>query len=81
LALRVLTDKLADGLFLRLPDREAGEAARLRGGETITCTLETGTRAPARSVALQVANEQYCEAGELDKIVMTEFNDPQSCVE
>lgn len=54
-------------LFVRLPDRSNEVGSRLRSGDTISCALETGTRAGPVTIELQIGEEAYCEAGELSR--------------
>jgi hypothetical protein len=72
-------DLLAQGLYLRLSDRENAVETRLRTGDALTCNLETGTRALPITVELRVTDELYCEAGEFVKLVMNQFNEPRRC--
>jgi len=60
----VLADPL---LFVRLPDRANEVGSRLRSGDTISCALETGTRAGPVTIELHIRDEAYCEAGELSQ--------------
>jgi hypothetical protein len=60
----VLADPL---LFIRLPDRANEVGSRLRAGDTISCALETGTRAGSVTIELHIRDEAYCEAGELSQ--------------
>ena len=48
---------LAQGLYLHLPDRENGIATRLRAGDVLTCSLETGTRALPITVELRATDQ------------------------
>jgi hypothetical protein len=70
---------LAQGLYLHLPDRENGIATRLRAGDVLTCSLETGTRALPIMVELRATDELYCEAGEFTKLVLNQFNQSRHC--
>ena len=70
---------LAQGLYLHLPGRENTGATRLRAGDALTCSLETGTRALPITVELHVKDELYCEAGDLEKLVMIDFNPLRRC--
>jgi hypothetical protein len=79
-SIRETVDALrAAGLYLQLPDRPNEVGIRLRANESLTCTLETGTRAVPVTVRITVAEEQYCEAGELSALVTTAFNRPAAC--
>jgi hypothetical protein len=70
---------LAQGLYLQLPDRENRDATRLRAGDVLTCSLETGTRALPITVELHTKDELYCETGDLEKLVMINFNPLRRC--
>jgi hypothetical protein len=72
-------DLLAQGLYLRLSDRENALETRLRTGDTLTCSLETGTQGLPITVELHVTDELYCEAGEFVKLVMNGFNKARRC--
>jgi hypothetical protein len=75
-----IADLLAQGLYVRLTDRENAEATRLRAGAALTCTLEAGTVAAAPvTVELRTTDELYCEAGEFTKLVLDRFNDARRC--
>jgi hypothetical protein len=76
---RLVEQLLAQGLYLWLPGRENSTATRLRSGDTLTCSLETGTRALPVTVVLRVMEESYCEEGEFVRLVMDRFNDPRPC--
>lgn len=76
---QIVEDLLAAGLYLQLADRANETGTRLRPGETVTCRLDTGTRAEPVTVELSVAREHYCEAGELSALVMTAFNRARPC--
>ena len=72
-------DLLAQGLYLRLSDRENAVGTRLRTGDALTCSLETGTGVLPITVELRVTDELYCEAGEFVKLVLNQFNEPRRC--
>ena len=72
-------DLLAQGLYMRLSDRENAVETRLRTGDVLTCSLETGTRVSPITVELRVTDELYCEAGEFVKLVIDQFNTPRRC--
>jgi hypothetical protein len=72
-------DLLAQGLYMRLSDRENAVETRLRAGDVLTCSLETGTQVLPITVELRVTDELYCEAGEFVKFVMKDFNKPRRC--
>ncbi len=76
---KLIEDLLAGGLYLGLPDRGNTAAKRLRKGDSLTCSLETGRRALPIEVKLNIVDEPYCEAGEFVKLVTDEFNQPQPC--
>lgn len=71
---------LAAGIYLHLPDRADEPETRLRPGESLECSVDTGTRMPVTSARVSVVAELYCEMGELSALVPdTEFNDPADC--
>lgn len=70
---------LADGLYLQLPDRANDASARVRVGEVLECSLDTGTRALPITVEMTIDTEIYCEVGELSALVVDRFNTPQRC--
>jgi hypothetical protein len=72
-------DLLAQGLYMRLSDRENAVETRLRTGDVLTCSLETDTGVLPITVELRVTAELYCETGEFVKLVMDEFNKPRRC--
>jgi hypothetical protein len=76
-----LDELLAEGLYLSLPDRDNTEDRRLRTGETIDCGVDAETSLAFPSVELRVAEESYCEAGELSSLVTGPFNVPAACVQ
>jgi hypothetical protein len=74
-------DLLAQGLYMHLSDRENAVKTRLRTGDALTCSLETGTQSLPITVELRVTDELYCEAGEFVQLVpnMQDFNKPRRC--
>jgi hypothetical protein len=76
---QTVRDLLAAGLYLHLPERANATDTRLKPGESLTCRLDTGTRAEPVTAEITVAREHYCEAGELSALVTTAFNRPLSC--
>jgi hypothetical protein len=71
---------LAAGIYLHLPDRADEPETRLRPGESLECSVDTGTRMPVTSARVSVVAELYCEMGELSALVPgSAFNDPADC--
>jgi len=77
----LIKDLLAQGLYVHLPARQNATTTRLRAGDKLTCSLETGTRALPIAVDLHITAEPYCESGEFDKLVISNFNSPRRCEE
>lgn len=77
----LVTDLVADGVFLELPDRANEEATRPRRGETLTCKFETRTLAQPVTIGVVLGRELYREAGEFDSRVTTKFNSPRRCAD
>jgi hypothetical protein len=71
---------LAAGIYLHLPDRTDDPETRLRPGESLECSVDTGTRMPVVSTHVRVVAELYCEMGELSAHVPgDQFNNPTDC--
>lgn len=74
-----VTDALAKGLYLELPERSNKVDARLRPGTELACSLSLTAAGDPVIVEVKIRDELYCESGEFSKLVFGEFNPARRC--
>ena len=74
-----ITEALAAGIYLRLPERLNQEGTRLQPGSEVACSLSIPSSSTPIPVMVRVSDEIYCESGEFSELVIGAFNTARRC--